>query len=529
MEACAPRRAVFSFARIDGLCPGQTGVLFTPSLISDDQYRLSVYFAYGDKGEWDQAEPVDQTFTSVDQAPEAAHLVPYLVPRARTESMTVARVVTVARHWVPKATLSELGFTWQGVVKEFERSGIYFNTATAEKPKVLDRTTFVNLLAAEIGRQRVRVQLMFAPRQEQFAHGYAVKLRTRTELFPEATRFYQQRLTTHQAHGPQRALAAFVYSHCELSDPDAVAGLQYLPWADRDQLLEVLKMTMPRVVDAGLNVKSDADAGRKLVDLAWEDASEYLEACRHVSRDMLMTVCGLIKQQHAPDEPGLHYFQFDYESNLETYSASGWGFATPSNLTACPECGAQLSGPERAQRQCGTCASPLHDDGTLMTLVPLSLVRPVGVLDLATNISGIVALVRNAQDPANETLAQRLTLQSMPGVRAEVLVAHEMGHELFLPHATTGFDRKDISPDKASFAQGKVLAEFVKALDSSPALLKKVKEATAPSGGSHDLHASDYSGCMMGYNFAALSQMHFCFKCLLRMRGWPKRAIESLR
>jgi hypothetical protein len=166
-----------------------------------------------------------------------------------------------------------------------------------------------------------------------------------------------------------------------------------------------------------------------------------------------------------------------------------------------------------------------------MTLVPLHLVRPVGFGDVATNALGLVALANNPEDPHNETLAQRLTLQSMPGVRAEVLVAHEMGHQLFLPHAPAGFNRKDIdeSAVELGFIQKKVLSQFISALDKTPALLDKVNDATKPAGASNELHVSDHGACMMGYNFAALASMHFCVKCILRMRGWRNDAIEALK
>jgi|GEM_PF-4950485 len=534
MSECRQRGAVMSEPRADGLLPSQTGVLFTPSILSEDQFQLSVYFAYGDRNDWDQP------------AQAAAHDLPHAVPHARTGVMTVRRGVRIARHWVPPGTWGPGTFTWDKLVDEFRGCGIDFDTRGAQRPTHIDRQTFARLLTAEVRKLAPITHPLFAPEDEQLREGYAIKLRTYDELCNEMLKRYKlYRAPYKQQFGEQPGpLLAFLKACADhrggaaLNLPqtlmDLLPRLAGLEWTD---VLSALDTPAPADLQPSsiqfllAQNPTDKHLKRELVRFAHGYANEaaYLEDCKDLTEALLKRVCGKLIQAQAPDEPGLHVFQFDFENNFDMFSASGWGFSTPSNRANCPECDHPLTPDEKEQRRCGTCNTVLRDEASLMTLVPLTLVRPIGMTDVFANLKGLANLINDPTHPRNETLAKQFTLESMPGVRAEVLVAHEMGHQLFLPHSPSGFDQQDIDANfPMGFTQRKVLGEFLTALGQNQGLLQQLQNATRPGGNKASFHNSDHRACMMGYNFAALSHMHFCAKCILRLRGWNTTTVEII-
>ncbi len=462
--------------------------------------------------------------------------------------MTVRRRVRIARHWVPPGTWGlgsgQSKFTWEKLVQEFKGSGIDFDSSAAVRPATMDRAAFTRILMQEVAKKSAAEQAVFSPQDEQFQRGYAIKLRTYAELGAIALGKYKTHFSNDKKTNPERVarLVAFLRTCAELKgDPtivrDVVPLLGAIPWGSWKMAMQILDtVTHPafraQAVDTSLNAcKTDEEIKQKLVQSihGYADETAYLTVCKDLTRDLLFSVCGLFIQEQAADERGLHVFQFDFENNFDMFSASGWGFETPSNRTQCPECESALSVPNKASRKCGTCNAVLRDEASLMTLVPLSLVRPLTLHDVVSNMKGLYGLVQNPDNPKNEAIAKRFTLESMPGVRAEVLVAHEMGHQLFLPHSPSGFDSRDIDQTvEMGMAQKAILGKFLDALRTTPALLNKLQDATDPAGANVDFHDADHRACMMGYNFAALAHMHFCTKCVLRMRGWKGDSVEAL-
>lgn len=96
-----------------------------------------------------------------------------------------------------------------------------------------------------------------------------------------------------------------------------------------------------------------------------------------------------------------------------------------------------------------------------------------------------------SQDRARCAVVQCGTARNYSGGANSLVqtIAHEVGHQLFLPHAPFPIHR-------------------------------------VPTGAVVEQHDQDGTDCLMGYDFSV--ERRFCGMCLLRLRGWNKQALSSI-
>lgn len=180
------------------------------------------------------------------------------------------------------------------------------------------------------------------------------------------------------------------------------------------------------------------------------------------------------------------------------------GGLEPSNAARCPDCDAVMGIPLRKTRLCGTCNHKARTSAVVLTLIPLRY---------------MAAFSQQTYDALRGMAAYKYWLiSSIDGVRPEILVAHEMGHQLFLPHAPFGFNYPN---------GGLNLAFYWRWILRLATPL--VRSMSSPVGAEADLHETANTACMMGYDFGQMANLHFCTKCILRLRGWDVTAVRALR
>ncbi|MCA9708792.1 MAG: hypothetical protein KDK70_23300, partial [Myxococcales bacterium] len=527
MHACAHRSgAVFSDPRTDDDDYGShTGVIFTPSRIARDRYTLTVYFAYGDEADWD----VDST------AAELRAALPHAVPSATSGRMTVQRVVRISRWWRLNDSVQRGNFAWDNVAADLRRAGLTLDATAVTNPTDIDQGHFRNAFQAELAQLPGAKRCIFAPRDEQAVagRGYGLRLRDHDGFRDAVQGRYGARVNAlsalgrvqngGDAHALDRIQArAELYLELvgqaglgqvveqtidQLGRPQAWASTGALTtWLDPQ--LQMLLPAPPRGAIDGIvaailrqpTAGGDRTATRELIRLTGTTSDNYKDRANDLANGVLQRICATISAQDAPDEDGLQVFQFDFDDNFDQFSASGWAFDTPSNRNRCPECDSLLAPADRANRQCpsAACGVRLRSNAAIMTLIPWRYMTgfQVGVL---------MGLQANK--------AKYFVLTNMEGTRPEILVVHEMGHHLCLPHSPHGFRMPNPVP-------GGAVWRMLRLAILNDGVRQQLIDGTVPGGNVAAYHAANHDACIMGYNFAKMPSLHYCFKCTLRLRGW---------
>lgn len=531
MQACAQRGgAIFSQPRTaDDDYGSYTGALFTPSCIAQDRYTLTMYFAYGELADWD----VNST------AAELRAALPHAVPSVTSSQLTVQRVVKISRWWRHNDGVQRGNFAWANVARDLEQSGIQLDSVAATNPTNMNAAHFRAAFQHELAQLPGAKRCMFAPQDQQAQNGYGLRLRDFAGYRLELLTRYRTRVNTLVALGRpqiggdaqacdriearaelylqlvnQAGLAPAVAQTIDLlGRPQAWASTAALAaWLDPQlQMLlppaanldEVIRAILHRPVAGG-----DEAAVHELVRLTGTTADDYRDRANDLSNDVLQRICATISSQDAVDEDGLQVFQFDFDDNFDQFSASGWAFDTPSNRTHCHECETPLAAIDRTNRRCPNvaCGVRLRSNASIMTLVPWRYMT-------GFRLGVLMGLQANK--------AKYFVLTNMEGTRPEILVVHEMGHHLFLPHSPHGFNLPNPVPG------GMVWSLLSTAINHNDGVRQQLVQGTVPGGNVPDYHAAGHNACIMGYNFAQMQNLHYCFKCTLRLRGWDGNHVRQ--
>jgi len=521
MEAGGTRAGTaFSYGR-EATDPyrGFSGTVLTPSIIAGDRIRLAAYFAYGPKSDWDTVH--------------GGAWPPWSTPREVTGRFETQRVVRVSKHRMPAGT--GLGsFTWPGVAVDFEQSGITLDYSAVDgNPTVLGQNAYRGAFTNAVNALPLSQKAMFAPVNEQLTAQYALKMRTYDQYAAELNARYNAILNgvLLQNLGQQGGLPANFFDriqaraswYAELVGWNnvnafvaSVQNLRLVPWpninaGEMNALGQFQFATPPDnavtpFVTSNATAVGEAAALAGILAVAAVSQADYATVSVNVAQQIVFEI---LKTFTDADDDGIQVFHFDFVSNFDQYKDSGYAFATPSNRTTCPECGQALGQNDRDGRACpnGACGAVLRTNASIVTLVPWKYMKPYEI--------GIWKSLQNKSD-------EYFLLTNMANPRPEILVAHEMGHHLFLPHAPQPFTPGDIS----SWMIRNTLGVFLR---FSPGTEQKLIQGTTPSGDKAAFHSSSHRACMMGYNAAQMENLHFCAKCTLRLRGWNCNEVAAIR
>jgi len=551
-----------SQARTTGDFAGKTGALFWPSTMAGDQYTLRVYFAYAYPALWDVASTAEQ----MEAAP------PLDVPMARTVPFTVRRVVRVARHWTTyqNGTFDRTSFDWRRLAAQyFEPAGITLDVSAVDgNPTPLPIAQYRQLYSTAIQTLPVLVRQALGGTNEQLTGHYGIKFETE-EVFNDTVKFlYFARLGTitrqHRAPNPVNPIAetlermqlraatlmSLAYDQVQ-TDPGSVRQAfqnYHRNIAHFNDTQDVVNITtggiqnhihtlrnVPLAVPPNANL-AQAQQIQTLIDEIQAivrqvtatptpdgdgDCLDHIQRfvtrkrswdtrCKKWGSEILTQICTALSTDPLnPAGDGLQIFQFDFADNFDNFPNSGEAFSTPSNRTTCPECNQALTNTDRENRRCPRvqCAARLRTNASVLSYIPWHQMQEFSTWTMYN-------LQRNRD--------KYLFLTNMEGACPEVLVGHEMGHHLFIPHAPSGFRAPNPLPDTWIWRAYRLAAYLY------PGLQTFLEERTAPVGAEAGYHATNHHACIMGYNFAEMPDLHFCFKCALRLRGWSGDAVRLL-
>lgn len=546
--------AAFSYASRQPNYKAQTGVVFSPSLIAGDSYKLRVYFAYENQNVWD----VNSTAIQLSNA------LPFNVPSATTGEFVVERVVKIAAHWKPRQDTGIGYFKWSTVAAYFRQANITLDTTavdgTTGNATAINQGQFQTGFTTGLDLLPHAAREAFAPANEQGANNYGLKCRSYDQFKIALGQRYNTRLGQIQflnlgqagnvtpnvidriqarleiylelAHGktqnqgppvPQLPVAQQI-TLSNIVDQFNISGIRGFGAVNTTALEKVAsdnifsglleigfgnEAAQRRATQITQNATQagDATALTNILALAGLDtAQKYEEKCKNWGNTVLTEACVYISKNNLSNTDGMQVFQFDFQDNFDNFSASGWAFDTPSNRTNCPECDAPLNDQNRQQRTCPTCQAILRTNAAIMTLVPWKYMTSYSLWTWGS-------LHKNKE--------KYCLLSNMEGVKPEILVVHEVGHHLFLPHAPYGFEMPNPVPTSSIWVLLKL------AFWKDPSLKQQIEELTKPAGDEPNYHATSNHACIMGYNFAQMQNLHFCAKCSLRLRGWNGAYVQN--
>ncbi|HKO56957.1 MAG TPA: FYVE zinc finger domain-containing protein [Thermoanaerobaculia bacterium] len=453
--------ARYSSVRSDPNDPdaGTTGVLFLPSRIAGDEFRLTVYPVFPDRVTVDMAGA--GTFD-----PVVANL-PAALPASK---FTVWKIAAVARHWSKHLTADSARLDWVAV-------NAYFAPAR------------VRLDPPALG-----VSLIDAANGGDYDNAFGT-------VWPILMPVYRAAVdwNTPAINGD------FGYT---MADYDAFLNAvdQWL-----GQLQQAVQQANPNTVQDVLDAQLQAigthdyaeehlyldEVGdgqaqipalrqRVLERLGVTDAESYLKKARKWGEQILSRVASEFQRQVTPAAEGIHLFELQFADDRQGLPNTAEAVTTISNRANCVACNQGLPpltpqwwtrADRAANRICGTCFTDQSSDVTVLSFAPFRYID--GVLD------------QWAEDHLSWTDCMKIRAGHEYGTSANLAIAHEIGHQLGLPHAPP--------------AKPKVLGVFT---------------PITTGGIEPDLHDATDFKCVMSYNLAFARELRFCGVCTLRLRGW---------
>ncbi|MBM3821047.1 MAG: hypothetical protein FJW14_18805 [Acidimicrobiia bacterium] len=374
LNACGTRAgAAFTAANATSTAARTTEVMFAPSKIAGDQYRVTVWFAYDMRDAWDIAS----TAAAMRAAP------PFATPHARSRPMRIKRRVTMARHWTldGQFAVSNANFSWARVAAYFDDAGIELDLANVDNAGTpvfqvpgsaayqAALTDALLTVPAGVGQALELAQCGTGNRT------YGLRFRDNdgfmTHLQQEAEDVYTRALAYPEAQAvldiPSReavarifarvwAFFAVTYSQQELRGnvenraADVVEQL-WQTWASGDALRDA---ALARLETATQNLAEDKVKGFPLLGsarpydrtqnektvriLVWQhkmDADNYVGSISEHGDTLVRNASGILGGGDA-NRHGIHVFTYDFADNRSNYEASGWAVSSPRTPHAAP-------------------------------------------------------------------------------------------------------------------------------------------------------------------------------------------------
>jgi hypothetical protein len=435
---------------------GKTAVLFLPSAIAGDSYRLSVYAAYPRIAALDVADAA-----AFREAAAATRSV------ASRSTLTVWRRVEVARHWRKHAGVDAASLDWAAVVRYFQAAFVELALAP-HGVQNLAGLAYVQAFNDVSANLPIAIRLALGDAAHQHDGGYGLTFRPWAEFRQRARVHLTQQMLAVRAANPA-------------TDADVLNAQAPLLGGRHNAYREDL--LIPDLQTLALGAEELTSAVLRRVDI--RDEATYLSKVQEWGDEVLAKLTGRLTRNIAAGEQGIHLYQFDFVDNYHHQNNVAEASTTVPGVAQCPSCNHVLpaDAPVRwwtdadneANRNCTGCDFRLDDSCVVTSFVPFRYMN--GRLDAWAN--------------QNLGFTQRAKIRAggWYGTTAAISIAHEIGHQLGMPHA---------GPNPRL------------------ALITVMR-----TGGIHEaFHDRDDDACIMSYNFTRAPHLHFCGFCNLRLRGW---------
>lgn len=439
----------------DSIWAAQSAVLLKPSRIGGDSYRPTVYITYPRRADFDTANAV--AFANATEAAPSA---------CSTSVLTVWRQVNVAHHWRKQVAMATGDLVWADVADYFKPAFIHIVPPAA----VGDITDpdYQTALLAVAARLPVGITTALVHQNQQHAGEYALTFKTYDAYRADVAILMDR---------AKRTLA--------LVDPQTTEEVLQAQRLGRARRYDDLVIPDLRTYRA--DVESIVD--RVLRDAGVNGESNYRNKLPSWSEMITEKVCDHLAGTIGVNLIGIQLFQFNFTDSLNQSQDSAVAASSHANRANCPSCNAALArayppgykdeSQKTANRICGNCGFRLDDSCIVVSYVPFRYMS--GRMDdwAETNL----------------TFSQKMKIRAggAAGTTAALCIAHEIGHQLGMPHAPQG-----------------VIPVF------------------SSSGGKYPgFHDADDDACLMSYNFRHARRMHFCSICTLRLSGWSAGPTEA--
>lgn len=435
---------------------GTTGVLFNPSTIAGDTYRLRLHLAYPDVAALDL--PPSPQF---QEATAAAASV------TCQSCLTIWRRVQVARLWRKNGTVDVDALDWAAVQRHFAAAFVQLDPPAG--PQDIPAAAWQQAVQRVRATVPLALHCALADSNVQDQGNHALTFRD----YPTFVQTVGQDLLGDYAlleHGrPYPSDRALLIQH--------IGRLRRPSWYAED-LRVPDRATLGRAEPARTNAVIQQNLGVT-------DAGSYVAKVTEWGDTLTAKVCAQVTRTLDPGLAGLHLYQFEFQDQWNGVGEVGLAATTVATRDTCAACNQPLprSAPpmwwddasSRANRVCAACSFRADDSAVVVTFVPFRYMN--GVMD--------------AWAEQNLSVMQRLKIQvgGWYQARASIAVTHEIGHQLGLPHA-----------------------------GPNPQILLISVQKTG--GIAESMHVPADDACIMSYNFTRAPALHFCGYCSLRLAGW---------
>ncbi|MFJ4375610.1 FYVE zinc finger domain-containing protein [Pseudomonas japonica] len=393
----ATSRPIADSASVDG---GKAGILFLPSHIAGDSYRLRVYLGYPRLADFAVAED--------DRLQAAASNSRSL---ASASNLVVRHRVSVARQWRKHAHVGVVGLVWDNV-RTYLAAACVDLVAPAAAQDIPEAAYRASATAAFATLDLAHRLALLMP-ANQHNGDYAINFKDYA-AFCVAVRAHGDWLQQH--YGAQHFADDRAFRGAQLVDAGLNAGNRPGGYRDTD-------LVLPTLADLGRS--SDARLDLLLREVGITNEASYKEQCRVWGGTIAPALCARHARSVSPNVPGIHLYHFDFADQWLQYSAAAEASTTISNYAACPACGTPTPAELRrnGSRDCSNhqCRQRLDQSAVVTCYAPFRYLNGQSD-DWATQ---------------HLTVKQRAVIRagSLYGTTAALTIAHEIGHTLGMPHA----------------------------------------------------------------------------------------------